>query len=114
MGLRNKGAASERASQLLERAALVSMPANQMISMRIHGRTLVRPAVLTGDAGVDSDPELTHAEKLFQAAHYGWREPLSPRVFQAWREVQKNRKDSVSTITRAGGERMYRVRTDVP
>jgi len=113
-GLRNKGAASERASQLLERAALVSMPADQMISMRIHGRTLLRPAVVIRDAGVDSDPELAHAEKLFQAAHYGWREPLSPRTFQAWRGVQKNRTDSVNMIVRAGRERMYRVRTDVP
>src|SRR5579864_196967 len=113
-GLRNKGAASERASQLLERAALVSMPADQMISMRIHGRTLLRPAVLIRDAGVDSNPELAHAEKLFQAAHYGWRDPLSPRTFQAWRGVQKNRTDSVSTIAREGRERMYRVRTDVP
>jgi cell pole-organizing protein PopZ len=112
-GLRDKEAASERASQLLERAALISMPADRMISMRIHGRTLLRPAVLIRDAGVDSDPELTHAEKLFQAAHYGWRQPLSPRTFQAWRGVQKNRTDSVSMIVPAGRERMYRVRTDV-
>src|SRR5580658_2110425 len=113
-GLRNRGADSEGASRLLERAAQVSTPADQMISMRIHGRTLLRPAVLTGDTGVDSDPELTHAENLFQAAHYGWREPLSPRTFQAWRGVQKHRTDSVSTIVRAGRERMYHVRTDVP
>jgi hypothetical protein len=113
-GLRNKVDGSQTASQLLERAVVVPVPADRMISMRMHGRTLLRPAVLTRDTVVNSDPEWTHAEKLFQAAHYGWREPLNPRVFQAWREVQKNRKDSVSTITRAGGERMYRVRTDVP
>jgi cell pole-organizing protein PopZ len=113
-GLRNKGADSEGASRLLERAALVSIPADQMISMRIHGRTLLRPAVLVRDAGVDRDPELTQAEKLFQAAHYGWREPLSPRTFQAWRGIQKNRTDSVSTIVRAGRERVYLVRTEVP
>ncbi|HEV3201068.1 MAG TPA: hypothetical protein VGZ73_24365 [Bryobacteraceae bacterium] len=113
-GLRNKEDGSQRVSQLLERAAVVSMPADRMISMRMHGHTLLRPAVLTGDSGVDSDPELTHAEKLFQTAHYGWREPLSPRTFQAWRGVQKNRRDSVSMIVRAGRERMYRVRTEVP
>src|SRR5579864_3801389 len=61
-GLRNKGTASERANQLLERAAVVSMPADQMISMRIHGRTLLRPAVLIRDAGGGGDPEMSHVE----------------------------------------------------
>ncbi len=113
-GLGTNGETSRRASQLLERAARVSMPPGRTISMRIRGRTLIRPAVLTGDAGDGSDPELTRVEKLFQAAHYGWREPLSPRTFQAWRGVQRNRTDSVSMIARAGGQRMYRVRTAAP
>jgi cell pole-organizing protein PopZ len=113
LGLRTKGETGRRANELLERAALVSMPADRTIAMRMHGRTFFRPAVLVRDAGGD-DHEVSRVEKLFQAAHYGWREPLSPRTFQEWRGVQKSRRDSVSMIARAGGERMYRVRTDVP
>ncbi len=114
VGLRNHGTDSERASQLLDRAGLAAMPADEMIALRIHGRTLLRPAVLSGDEAAGGDPELTHVEKLFQTAQYGWRQPLNPRTFQKWRGIQKNRRDSVTRIMGSGGERMYRVRTDVP
>jgi hypothetical protein len=114
VGLRTKGEDSQRASQLLERAALVSMPEDRMISMRVHGRTLVRPAVLMDDAGAGSDSELAHLRGLFQEAHYGWQDLLNPRTFQAWRKTHRDGRDSVSLITRAGEPRMYRVRTVVP
>jgi hypothetical protein len=104
---------STQASQLLDRAALVPMPPDRVISMQVHGRTLLRPAVLTSDAGTAGDPELTHLQGLFQAAHYGWQDPLNPRTFQAWRGARKNRRDSVTMVARAGAQRVYRVRTAV-
>jgi hypothetical protein len=102
---------SAQTGQLLDRAALAPMPRNRIISMRVHGRTLLRPAVLTGDAGTTGDPDLTRLQGLFQEAHYGWRDPLSPRTFQAWRGAQKHRRDSVTMVTRAGEQPVYRVRT---
>ena len=111
--LRPAGQASARANQLLARSALVSLPRNRMISMRAHGRRLLRPAVLSSD-GLASDPEMAHLQMLFQAARYGWREPLSSRTFQAWRSQQKIKTDSVSTLGGPGEKRLYRVRTEVP
>jgi hypothetical protein len=106
---------SARANRLLARSALATLPANRMIAMRARGRTLLRPAVLASDEGdAAADPDMAHLRNLFRSARYGWREPLSPRTFQSWRNMQKDRRDSVSMISERGENRLYRVRTDVP
>jgi hypothetical protein len=105
---------SARADQLLDRASFAPVRGNRVISIQARGRLLVRPAVLSSDEVGATDAEMARLQALFRAANYGWRDPLSPRTFQAWRGNQRNRRDSVSLISGHGGQRLYRVRTEVP
>ncbi|MBV9742829.1 MAG: hypothetical protein JO099_03630, partial [Acidobacteriia bacterium] len=99
------------ANELLVRSARMEGASSQtMVSLRVHGRALLRPAVLTTDSQ-EHDPELAHLAMLFEAARYSWREPLSARSFQSWRTGLRQKRDSV-TVIHGGGEPAYRVRTD--
>src|SRR5438477_9850623 len=72
------------ANQLLARSAAAEMAANRKIAMRLHGRTVVRPAVLTSGSP-ERDADLNHVAGLFAQARYSWRDPLNARSFQSWR-----------------------------
>ena len=104
---------SSRTNELLERSASLILPEGRMISLRMAGRTMTRPAVLT-DATRDSDSESAHLRTLFVAASYSWRDPLSARSFRAWRSGLREKRDSVSVIRQKGIEDSYRVRTENP
>ena len=101
-----------QADRLLAQSAGAELPSDGMISLRAHGRTLLRAAVLSSES--PSGPEMAQLQTLFEGAHYGWREPLSSRTFQTWRQAQHDRRDSVTSIGGPGDARLYRVRTDVP
>jgi hypothetical protein len=105
---------SIRANELLTQSARVELPKGRQISMRVHGRTLIRPAVLTTDALLEREPGTSDVQMVFAAAHYSWREPLSARSFQAWRNGLKNKRDAVSVIHARDDKESYRVRTDSP
>ena len=98
------------ASELLTRSAQRELASQSMVSMRVRGRSLVRPAVLTEDAA-ELNPELAHLAMLFDVARYSWRDPLSARSFEAWRNGLRQKQDSV-TVIHGGAETAYRVRTD--
>jgi len=100
------------ASELLARSATMELPANRMVSLRLHGRSLARPAVLLAGSA-DRDPDLAHLARLFTRARYSWQEPLSARSFQSWRTGLREKRDSV-TVIHGGPETAYRVRTDTP
>jgi hypothetical protein len=102
-----------RASRLLARSAKIALPTGRFISVRLGGRMLVRPAVLISDSPNGSDPETTRLEKMFTAAHYSWREPVSSESFQDWRKGLSQKQDFVSMLEE-GGRRSYRVRTETP
>lgn len=104
---------SARATELLEQSASVEPAPDSVISLRLNGHTLIRPAVLSsiGDA---TAPEMAHLQHVFAAAHYSWTEPLSSRSFQAWRDGLKRKRDYVSTIEERGQKVSYRVRTESP
>lgn len=110
--LRNPaGPAAHRATELLERSAQAGVRAEGVLTFRTGGRLLLRPAVLVNE-DTEGDPEFRHLAKLFNAAHYSWREPLSARSFQQWRGGLRARRDSVTVIRQIGEEPSYRVRTD--
>ena len=98
------------ANELLVRSAIVELPPNRMISLRLGGRSLVRPAVLL--SSVERDPDWAHLAMLFDEARYSWREPLSARSFQSWRSGLHKKNDSVTVIHGGGPDAAYRVRTD--
>jgi hypothetical protein len=101
-----------QASELLARSANAETPSDRMISMRVHGRTLVRPAVLTTTDQRDGD--MAHLKSLFAEANYNWQSPLSARSFLGWRTGLRDRQDTVSVIDAGGPEEAYRVQTDTP
>lgn len=102
--------ASREVTQLLIRSAAAALPEARMISMRLGGRTLIRPAVMTAQTEIDATME--HLQSLFETANYSWREPLNARSFQDWRSSLKEKQDSVSVIHRSGQKRGYRVQTE--
>jgi hypothetical protein len=104
--------ASVKATELLTRSAGAEAPTNRMISMRVRGRVLLRPAVLVTADPMERDPDLARLEKMFNAAGYTWREPLSARSFQSWRNARRSKRDTVSVIRAGGVEQAYRVRTE--
>jgi hypothetical protein len=104
---------SVRATELLEQSASVESASGRSISIRMNGRTLIRPAVWVSNAD-EGAPEMAHLQQVFSAAHYSWREPLSSRSFQAWRIGLKRKRDYVSTIEERGQKVSYRVRTESP
>jgi hypothetical protein len=104
---------STRASELLERSAMVILPEGRLISLRIGHRTFIRSAVLGTDAPGESEAG-NHLRSLFVAAHYSWRDPLSARSFRDWRNGLRDKRDTVSVIRQSGKEGWYRVRTDSP
>ncbi|HWB97997.1 MAG TPA: hypothetical protein VG672_14885, partial [Bryobacteraceae bacterium] len=104
--------ASAAANALLTRSADAEMPANRTIAVRLHGRTVLRPAVLTAEHSEERDSDWMHLEMLFTEAHYSWQDPLSARSFQAWRSGLRNKRDTVNVIHTGGPERAYRVQTD--
>jgi hypothetical protein len=106
-----KQTASLRANQLLTKSAKLDLPPRRSISLRVHGRTMVRPAVLSTEASLQGDSDIARFQMVFAAAHYSWREPLSARSFQAWRSGLRDKRDSVSII-RAQDDESYRVRTE--
>lgn len=110
------GAAREsaRANELLTESAQVELPEGRLISLRVRGQTLVRPAVLITEGRADNGPGMADVEMAFASAHYSWREPLSARSFQAWRRELKNKRDVVSVIRGHDEKEAYRVRTDSP
>lgn len=102
-------AAPVNAAELLRKAAEVEVAPNPArgIYLRVNGRRLVRPAVLSGGR-VAAEPQL---EALFLAAHFSWEEPLSVRSFAAWRDLAPEKEDRVDvtegsyqihTTTRSG------------
>jgi hypothetical protein len=99
------------AEEMLARSASMESPGNRMVSMRHHGRSLIRPAVLTS-ASTERDPELAHLAMLFTEARYNWQEPLSARSFQSWRSSLREKRDSVTVLHARGPETAYRIRTD--
>jgi len=103
--------ASARATRLLTESAKVELPQRRFISLRVHGRTLVRPAVLSTEAEPPGDSDVARLRMVFAVAHYSWRDPLSARSFQAWRSGLRDKRDSVSII-RVQHEESYRVRTE--
>ena len=103
---------SAEATELLTRSARVDLPSNRMISLRLHGKTLLRPAVLVTPGPPGSDAEMDHLRLVFASAHYSWREPLSARSFARWRSGLSDKRDSVSVIHSTGRKRAYRVQTD--
>jgi hypothetical protein len=102
---------ARQVSEMLEQSARVELPANRVLAVRFDGRTLLRPAVLVSD-GDDGAPALARLRQAFNAANYSWREPLSPRSFQAWRGVLRHKRDSVSFVEEQGRKISYRVRTE--
>ena len=112
VGLPGRPQDSTRANQLLAESARVEFPERRPISLRMGGRTLIRPAVLRFEDAAGTDPEPARLRKLFAAANYSWRDPLSARSYQAWRSGLRSKRDTVSVIGGQGAERGYRVRTD--
>jgi hypothetical protein len=104
-------ASSIPANELLVRSAIVELPPNRTITLRLGGRSMVRQAVLLSGS-VERDPELAHVAMLFDEARYSWREPLSARSFQSWRSGLREKRDSVTVIHGLGPDPAYRVRTD--
>jgi hypothetical protein len=105
-------APSVRANELLTDSAKAELPQNRFISLRVHGRSLIRPAILSTDASPEGDSDMTHLQMLFTTAQYSWQEPLSARSFLAWRSRLRNKRDSVSVIRRQDEKESYRVRTE--
>ncbi|HXJ39611.1 MAG TPA: hypothetical protein VNH18_10055, partial [Bryobacteraceae bacterium] len=87
---------SSQASELLTRSAGAELPPNRVISIRMRGRALVRPAVLATIDPQERDPGFAHLQMVFNNAHYSWREPLSAGSFQSWRRALRNKRDTVS------------------
>lgn len=105
---------SIRATELLTRSSRVELPQGHQISMRVHGRTLIRPAVLTNSASPEREAGMADVQMVFASAHYSWREPLSGRSFQTWRSGLSIKRDSVSVVHGEDDKESYRVRTDSP
>jgi hypothetical protein len=103
---------SIQASELLAQSAGAESPPNRVISIRLRGRTLVRPAVSGTVDPQERDPGLAHLQMVFNNAHYSWREPLSAGSFQSWRRGLRSKRDTVSLIHAAGEAKSYRIRTD--
>jgi hypothetical protein len=99
------------ANELLARSAAMELPVNRSIALRVHGRSVVRPAVLLSSS-TERDPDLTHLAMLFDEARYSWREPLSARSFEDWRAGLREKRDSVTVVHSGDPERAYRVRTE--
>lgn len=105
---------SARATELLGRSAVVDLPPQRSIAVRLRGQTLIRPAVLTESTTTDVESGFSEVRSVFIAAHYSWQEPLSARSFQAWRGGLKHKRDSVSIVRGPNDVESYRVRTDAP
>jgi hypothetical protein len=101
------------ASELLSRSATMELAENRMVSLHLHGRSLVRPAVLVSGS-TERDPEMAHLAMLFAQARYSWRDPLSARSFQSWRSGLREKRDSVTLIHGGSRGTAFRVRTDTP
>jgi hypothetical protein len=104
--------ASARANRLLTASAKLPSSPRGLISVRAHGRTLVRPAVLSAEVAPGDDPDITRLQVAFARASYDWREPLSARAFQSWRTRLPKKRDSVTVIRTADRRDSYRVRTE--
>lgn len=103
---------SAEITDLLSRSAAVALPEERMISLRVGGRTFIRPAVLR--SGPMEDAHLANWAARFKEADYSWAEPLSARSYQLWRNGLRSKSDAVSVIQRRGQTEAYRVRTDSP
>ncbi len=101
-----------RATELLSQSARTTFSLSRRVSMRVHGRTLFRPAVLITDSALDADPDQKHLRGLFEEARYSWSDPLSARSFQAWRMELREKRDSVTVAHDRPDEVSYRVRTE--
>ena len=104
--------ASARATQLLTASAKLPSSRHGLISVRVHGRTLVRPAVMASETAPADDSDIVSLQAAFARASYDWREPLSARVFQSWRSRLPKKRDSVTVIRTADEKESYRVRTE--
>jgi hypothetical protein len=102
-----------RVSELLFRSAALELPDHGMVSLSVHGRPLVRPAVLVSGSA-ERDPEMAHLAMVFAQARYSWRDPLSARSFQSWRSGLREKRDNVTVIHGGDAEPAYRIRTDTP
>lgn len=103
-------ASSVRVNDLLARSSNVTLPEGRRISMRLQGRTMMRPAVLTEEAPATNEPDAERFRSLFTNAHYSWRDPLSARSFLAWRNSLQRKRDKVSVV-QTGGRQAYRIET---
>jgi hypothetical protein len=104
--------ASARANRLLTASAKLPSSRHGLISVRVHGRTLVRPAVMASETAPADDADIVRLQVAFARASYDWREPLSARAFQLWRSRLPKKRDSVSVIRTADATESYRVRTE--
>ncbi len=98
-----------QANDLLARSSLLNLRPSRPISVRAHGKTFIRSAVLTSDA-----PETSSTREIqmaFATANYSWQDPLNARSFSAWRNQLASKRDSVSVVDRNDG-RSYRVQTE--
>lgn len=64
-------------------------------------------------AGSRRIPEarVSYVHALFVKANYDWQDPLSARSFAAWRRQLPRKRDLVTAIEEASGQRLFRVRT---
>lgn len=105
---------SLKMNELLARSEKAGPAMNAFIAIHVHGRTVMRPAVLRTSTVPRTDPDLAHLETLFGEADYDWHEPLSSRSFQNWRHRLRRKQDFVSVVWERGDKRAYRVRTETP
>ena len=101
----------DRAADLLARSSDFRPASHRAIAMRVHGRTLLRPAVLTSGASPNRDPDVNRVAALFVQARYSWADPLSARSFREWRDTLREKSDSVTVIRPGTPDQAYRVRT---
>jgi hypothetical protein len=108
-------APSSQAAELLTQSARSESSQQRThsnIRVRLQGREIYRPAVLTNDTWFDSDPDVKRVRQAFTEAHYSWSDPLSARSFQSWRNELRDKRDSVTVIRDRQDEKSYRVRTE--
>ncbi|HLJ44822.1 MAG TPA: hypothetical protein VKU01_02365 [Bryobacteraceae bacterium] len=110
--LRRPSESAASATELLSQSARTAFPMSRRISLRVHGRTLFRPAVLISDSSLDSDADWKRLRGLFVQARYSWSDPLSARSFQAWRRDLPEKRDSVTVAHDRANDVTYRVRTE--
>jgi anti-sigma factor RsiW len=113
-----RNAPSVRAAELLRKAEAAESrnPAPRRLEIRTRTKRATRmvgPAATPARVPSAEAETLAAVQDLFEAAHYGWDDPLSARSYSAWREQLSDRRDEVTTVDGlepAGGS-CYQIRT---